>query len=184
MRVVAGKYRGRPLKGPACSGVRPTADRVKEALFNVLGAAVGDAEFLDLFAGSGAIGIEALSRGAKAVVFNDENQRSLKLALANLTSMDAEDKAKARLLRLPAERALELLAAEGAAFDLIFLDPPFAAGLLEKTIDRIVGLNLLKPNGILAAEHSVKQSLNNLPFTAVKVRNYGEIRLTFCENRL
>ncbi|MGE5582623.1 MAG: 16S rRNA (guanine(966)-N(2))-methyltransferase RsmD [Bacillota bacterium] len=180
MRVIAGKYKGRNLKGPKHEGLRPTADRVKEALFNIIGARINGSRFLDLFAGSGGIGIEALSRGADLVVFNDANSSSIKLLRENLTIIDPED--RYRLFQLPAERALEILNKEGDSFDLIFLDPPFQAGLVPKTLAAIAIKKLLKEDGILIVEHPTQVRIENPEFTEFLSRKYGDIHLTFLKN--
>ncbi len=177
MRVVAGTYKGRLLKGPKHKGLRPTADRVKEALFNIIGTRVIDASFLDLFSGSGAIGIEAISRGAVNVVLVDENLASIKLIKENCKILSAAD--QPRLLHLAAGRALQLLADEGTAFKLIFLDPPFQAGLLTETINAIADLNLLKEDGILIAEHPRDLSFGETGLESFNTRFYGDIGLTF-----
>ena len=177
MRVIAGKYKGRVLKGPKHKGVRPTADRVKEALFNIIGTQIEGADFLDLFAGTGAIGIEAFSRGAAAVIMVDENSQSIKLIQENCRCLDEAD--RARVLHLSSERALMVLTNEGHTFDLIFLDPPFEAGLLQKTIQSIARFELLKSGGWLIAEHPRLLQLSEVQLTMGDTRYYGDICLTF-----
>lgn len=176
MRVITGKYRGRVLKGPKHQGLRPTADRVKEALFNIIGPAIVDADFLDLFAGTGGIGIEALSRGARSVVFVDANGASIQLLKSNLHFVDPED--RIRIIRSVADKALQRLAEEKAGFDIIFLDPPFEAGLLDQTLKSIRELDLLRADGILIAEHPRRLELEPHFEIAPQVRHYGDISLT------
>lgn len=179
MRVITGKYRGRVLTGPKHQGLRPTAERVKEALFNIIGARINAAAFLDLFAGTGAIGIEALSRGANSVVFVDANQASVKLLQSNLHFVEPED--NFRVIRADAAKALQLLAREQQRFDLIFLDPPFEAGLLEQSIQTIFTQDLLQPTGLLIAEHARKFTFTT-DFPGVRdTRHYGDISLTLFE---
>ncbi|MDQ3677693.1 MAG: 16S rRNA (guanine(966)-N(2))-methyltransferase RsmD [Actinomycetota bacterium] len=127
MRIVAGRYGGRRLVAPPGSATRPTSDRVREALFSVLGAAVQDARVLDLFAGSGALGLESLSRGAASAVFIDRSPRAIAAVAANLEALGLE----ADLRRMEARDALRSASARGEAYDLVFLDPPYrhAAGL-------------------------------------------------------
>jgi len=180
MRVIAGKYRGRTLKSPKHKGVRPTADRVKEALFNIIGARIVGAAFLDLFAGTGAIGIEAISRGAATVVFVDQNPLSVKLIHQNLELIEPNH--NFTVLRLPFERAIELLAEEKAYFDLIFLDPPFDDRILVEAVQGILRVDLLKENGMIIAEHPRKFRLE-LPEFQGETRNYGDICLTFLHKR-
>ena len=178
MRVIAGKYKGRPLRGPKHEGLRPTADRIKEALFNIISPEIGKAQFLDLFAGSGAIGIEALSRDAKSVVFADASPISIQLLKSNIRFLDPHD--QFRIIQLPVERTLAILTKESLTFDLIFLDPPFQAGLLPKTIQTISNYHLLKDNGMLIVEHP-RQLAFEIPATLVihLTRDYGGISLTF-----
>jgi 16S rRNA (guanine(966)-N(2))-methyltransferase RsmD len=176
MRVIAGKYKRRVLKGPKHEGLRPTADRIKEALFNIISTKIIGADFLDLFAGTGAIGIEALSRDANSVVFADANPASIKLLKENIFFLDPSD--HFRIMQFPVERTLEMLSKEASSFDLIFLDPPFKAGLFPKTIDLIVTYHLLKANGILIVEHP-RQLIFTIPtMNVLLTRNYGDVSLT------
>lgn len=181
MRVITGKYRGRSLNGPKHEGLRPTSDRVREALFNIIGPKISDASLLDLFAGTGAIGIEALSRGANSVVFNDHNQQSIKLIKKNLEFVDPGD--QYRILQTSAVNALEILFREGLKFDIIFLDPPFAAGILDDTIKLIANYHLLQQDGILIVEHPKKLTFDVDRFQVAKVRNYGDVNLTLLINQ-
>lgn len=178
MRIIAGKYRGLVLKGPKHKGLRPTADRVREALFNIIGARVSDADFLDLFAGTGAIGIEALSRGAKSVVFNDNNFQSIKLLQENLKIVTADTQCK--IMQSPAELSLIRLAKDERKFDLIFLDPPFEAEnqLLPQVFTEIKEYRLLKEDGWLIVEHPRKMELDAPGYTRWLIRSYGDISLS------
>ncbi|HEX6024661.1 MAG TPA: 16S rRNA (guanine(966)-N(2))-methyltransferase RsmD [Solirubrobacter sp.] len=124
MRVIAGTYGGRILKAPPGSATRPTADRVREALFSILGARVVDARVLDLFAGSGALGLEALSRGAREVTFVDDAAAAIRAIRANLQALGAE----AKVQRMDALRFVAAASGNGAQYDLIFLDPPYRQG--------------------------------------------------------
>lgn len=177
MRVIAGKYRGRKLLGPKHQGLRPTADRVKEALFNIIGAKIIDADFLDLFTGTGAIGIEALSRGAQSVVFSDDNNSSIKLLRENLKILVPDD--QYRVFHLPGRRVLEILSKENCNFDIIFLDPPFKAGLLQETIQAIINFNLLKDDALITVEHPRDLVISDPGFPETQTRQYGDISLTF-----
>lgn len=182
MRVIAGKYRGRTLQGPKHKGLRPTADRVKEALFNIIGSRIIGADFLDLFAGTGGIGIEALSRGAASSVFSDMNPQSIKLLRHNLSLLEPDE--KVILLQSRADKTIEILAKEQKTFDLIFLDPPFDAGLLEETIKLVQHYHLLREKGWLIAEHPDRIELfkTESPLIKEDTRNYGDICLTFFSN--
>jgi 16S rRNA (guanine966-N2)-methyltransferase len=121
MRVVAGIYGGRRLVAPPGSATRPTSDRVREALFSVLGTSVHDARVLDLFAGSGALGIEALSRGAASAVFVDRAAKAIAAIRTNLETLGIE----ADVRRMEARAALRSALSRGEAYDLVFLDPPY-----------------------------------------------------------
>ncbi len=180
MRVITGKYRGRALKSPKHEGLRPTADRVKEAMFNILGAKIQGAAFLDLFAGTGSIAIEAISRGAASAILADKSYLSIKLIRQNIKILDAHE--KVRVLHLSYGRAIDLLAKERIQFDLVFLDPPFEAGILNQAIQRILEGNLLKEEGIIIAEHPRKFYLK-VPELQGETRNYGDICLTFLVKR-
>jgi len=121
MRVIAGRYGGRTLRAPKGDATRPTSDRVREALFSILAARVVDARVLDLFAGSGALGIEALSRGAAVVTFVDDDARAIRAVKANLTALAAA----ATTRQSEALRFLRSAADARAHYDLVFLDPPY-----------------------------------------------------------
>jgi 16S rRNA (guanine966-N2)-methyltransferase len=127
MRVIAGEWRGRRLQAPAGSSTRPTADRIREALFSILGDRVPGAHVLDLYAGSGALGIEALSRGAAAATFVDSDPAAIRAVRTNLAALGAE----AEVRRSDARRFLGGASAAARQYDLVFLDPPYrlASGL-------------------------------------------------------
>lgn len=169
MRVIAGSARGRRLTAPRGRAVRPTADRVKEALFSMLGsrAALDGTAVLDLFAGSGALGIEALSRGAGSACFV-EPDRTARAALAdNLARCGLGD--RARVIAAPVAVALRRLAAAGARFDRVLLDPPYGRGLADEALTALAALELVRPEGWVVVEHHVEDVL--LP-------HYGDLRLT------
>lgn len=151
MRIVAGTARGRRLVAPTGREVRPTADRVREALFASLGARVVDARVLDLFAGSGALGLEALSRGAAAAVFVERSRRVLPVLERNIAGSGCAE--RARLIRGDYSRALALLAREAARFDLVLLDPPYDAGLAAPALAGLVERRLLAPGARIVLEH-------------------------------
>lgn len=123
-RVITGRWRGMRLETPEGDHTRPTSDRMKEALFSIIGDRVWDARVLDLFAGSGQIGIEALSRGARCVVFCDSSRIAGKVLKRNLSRLGAG--IEADIYGLPAQKLLKRLALDGSVFDLIYLDPPWA----------------------------------------------------------
>ena len=138
MRIVAGAWRGRTLKSPNWEGLRPTSDRLRETLFDILGPSVRGARVLDGYAGTGAIGIEALSRGAASVTFVEKDPRAVKLIETNLRALDAEGGAKPVIIRAGlADAAARLV---GEAFDLIILDPPYAHSASAEALDAVRAL--------------------------------------------
>ena len=167
LRIVAGEFGGRRLESPADSRVRPTADRVREAWFSILGGAVRDASVLDLFAGSGALGLEALSRGAARAHFAEINGPSLRALKSNITALGVEDRAtvhRADALRYAAGLA-------PGAYDLALADPPYTADFAE----RLVALFRKVPfAGILAVEHRADRVVDG-----DEVRRWGDTAVTF-----
>lgn len=180
MRIVAGIARGRKLQVPRGKDVRPTADRVREALFSYLGYHVENAIVLDLFAGSGALGLEALSRGAKQATFVEVSKAHLDILYENIKGIGLES--QSRVLRRDAKSALSLFENEKAQYNLIFLDPPYASQLLEQSLELIQKTDILKQNGLIIAEHS-KNSVFHLPDTLhiTRTRSYGNTSVTTIE---
>lgn len=153
MRIIAGIYGSRRLRAPDGTDTRPTADRVKEALFSLLGGDMTGERVLDLYAGSGALALEAVSRGAARAVLNDQSRAARAVIAENIASLGCG--ARTRLLPMSDMSAIELLAREGARFSLVFLDPPYrmdTAPVVRSLLDRA----LLAPGGVIVAEHSVK----------------------------
>lgn len=154
MRVVAGKYRGKNLASPKNDRVRPTTTRIKETLFNVLQGYSQDAVVLDLFAGSGALGIECISRGAKEVVFVDNNKDSIELVRKNLQGIDGNFK----VVNSDFSGVLRNAYVTGKKFDMIFVDPPYASGLGELALGLIFDLDLLADGGVVVFEHGAEKT--------------------------
>jgi len=175
MRVTGGTGRGQRLKVPAGDRVRPTSDKVKQALFNILGDRVVDAVFLDLFAGAGGIGIEALSRGAARVVFVDGSRDSLNLVKRNLEQTGFLDQAQVVL-----SKAESFLKKPSGPYDIMFLDPPYA-NELQPLLEQIAGAGMLKPNAIVIAEHFKKQQSPERAgeLTLTREAKYGDTVLAF-----
>src|SRR5215831_15986132 len=152
MRVIAGKYRSRRLVAPAGIETRPTSDRLRETLFNVLGPAVADSVWLDLFAGSGAIGLEALSRGAGMVYFVESSKRAVAAIRSNLATLNVEQGCE--LLERDVVAALRLLDTRSVAFDFCFLDPPYRKqDAYQQVLEFLCTYRLLKPGSLVIAEH-------------------------------
>lgn len=172
MRVITGTARGVPLKAPKGMDTRPTMDQVKEGIFSAIQFEVEGRRALDLFAGSGQLGIEALSRGARSAVFVDESRAAVQLVRANLA-----------LCRLQGDvvqgESLGYLRTCGK-FDLIFLDPPYDTGLLDKALENVVQFDILAEGGIIVCESRREKVLPQLraPYHLLTERNYGKIKLT------
>ena len=176
MRVIAGSAKGTTLKTPEGMRTRPTTDRVKEALFSILQFDLPGASVLDLFGGTGQLGIEALSRGASRAVFVDEQEAACRLIRENLKKTHLE--AQAQVIRGDYKRYL-LSCRE--KFRILFLDPPYAEVFLENSIKRITEIDILQSNGIIATERPLGKELPwEFPgFTRSKDYKYGQILLTF-----
>ena len=157
MRVISGTFKGRKLIPPKGLTIRPTPDKVKGAIFNILGDRIIESSFLDLFAGTGAIGIEALSRGAKEIIFVDDNIKAINLIKENLSRCKMQD-ARCKIVK---ENAVEFIKSVGqglspAKFDFIFLAPPYKSDLGEKALIEISSFNILKEDGEIIWEHYYK----------------------------
>jgi len=176
MRVIGGKLRGRRLRAVPAKGVRPTSDRVREALFERLGPLDG-LRVLDLFAGTGALGIEALSRGAEAAVFVERAQASVAVIRANLHDLQLEESAK--VLRADASAAIRRMGKEGRFFDLIFLDPPYTSGQAESTLIALVKHNVIAEGAEVVLERSKHEPPATVEgLSLVDERVYGDTIIT------
>ena len=175
MRVITGSARGCRLKELEGMETRPTTDRVKEGLFNIIQFDIEGRKVLDLFAGTGQLGIECLSRGAASAVFVDRRTDAVKLIRENLKATQLSDKA-----RVVSGDSMEFLKSLRESFDLIFLDPPYEAGLLEPAIAHIAKFDILSPHGIIVAEHPVGMALPALaaPYRLHRTYRYGKIALS------
>lgn len=179
MRVIGGKAKGRRLKVPKGHSLRPTASRVKEALFNILPHDLSGLRVLDLFAGSGSLSVEALSRGATEAILVDASSRAEKTIQDNLRASGFLE--GSRVWIAPVLRALRSLARRGENFDLIFLDPPYEKGWVRKALRAVAGEDLLRKDGILVAEHSVREQVEE-SYGALRLRDqrrYGATLLSF-----
>jgi 16S rRNA (guanine966-N2)-methyltransferase len=183
VRVIAGRLGGRTLVAPSGAATRPTADRVREALFSVLADVQGDA-VLDLYAGTGALGIEALSRGALHATFVEHARPALRALRQNLQALGIVD--VTTVLPIAVERALRTPTWRGEGFDLIFLDPPYAVlrnGHFEEALARIIDRTLassLRPGGRVVLEHASAEAAPPVAgITLEKTRVYGDTALSF-----
>ena len=184
MRVIAGKFRSRQLKSLRGTALRPTSDRLRETLFNVIADRVEGSRFLDVFAGTGAVGIEALSRGAREVLFIENHGPAAALIEKNLESLGL--RAEARVFALDALRGLQRLAGEAAAepkdYDIVFLDPPYAAAEDYRRVLVFLGASsLLSEGSLVIAEHQRKFELPEWAgqLERMRVLRQGDAALSF-----
>lgn len=167
MRVISGKYKGKKLEGFDIEGTRPTMDRVKESIFGSIQNCVKGATCLDLFAGSGSLGIEALSNGASSCHFVDNGTVAYKTLEKNLISIEEEK----YLYKMDYQKALQLFKEKNITFDIIFLDPPYALNLISDALQKIKEYNLLNEDGIIVCEYEQEKIMTD--FTCIKDKKYG-----------
>ena len=179
MRIIGGEYRSRILADIQGDNVRPTSDRAREALFNILGTRVQGARVLDLFAGSGALGLESLSRGAREATFNDLSKDSVAIVKKNIAALKAEEKASVYQTDF-----LTFLTASRAPFDLIFIDPPYRFDYGEKALKTIAEKGLLKENGIAVYERDRPFVGEIEGLCKYDERKYGKAYLTFFRRQI
>jgi 16S rRNA (guanine966-N2)-methyltransferase len=179
MRIIAGKYRGRRLHVPKGLDVRPTADRIKEAVFSILTPRLQGADVMDIFAGAGALGLEALSRGARRCVFVDSDPRSIETVRRNAETVGVLD--AVRIIRADVARGPSPLSDLEGGFDLIFLDPPYGTGLAAQALALVDRAGLAAENALAVVEHARTEDLAGTPagWTVQDVRTYGRTRISF-----
>ena len=169
MRIISGKYKGRVLKGYTLKGTRPTMDRVKESLFATINNYINNSVCLDLFAGSGNLGIESLSMNAREVIFVDKEYMACKTIKSNLEMLNVE----ATVLNMDYLKALEKLYPK--KFDIIFLDPPYKTDYLDKSLKKIEELNILNKDAIVVLESDDLEKLKfDNYYIEVKTKKYGD----------
>jgi len=156
MRVISGKYKRMELKGFNIDGIRPTMDKVKEAIFAMIQDYIPDSVCLDLFAGTGALGLEAISRGASYAILNDKSTEALRIISANVTLTQAQNCVK--ISRKEYDKCLKSL--KGEKFDIIFLDPPYATNYERDALEKIVEHELLSQDGIIILETDKRKEIN------------------------
>ena len=177
MRVISGSDRGRRLKELQGMDTRPTTDKVKESLFNIIQFEIEGRRVLDLFGGTGQLGIEALSRGADHCTFVDMRKEAAALIRENLRLTGLSERS-----RVVQGDALSFLSSCGEKFDVILLDPPYHTELLEKSVERITEFDILREHGIMICESAAERELPALPppYERGREYRYGKIRLTVC----
>lgn len=171
VRVIGGIHRGRTLRTVEGLAVRPTSDRLRETLFNILSPRITNSRFLDICAGSGAVGVEAISRGARDSTFIDNSRRACSIIKANLHTLGIES--EATVINRDAGAALKQLAKGGRQFDIVFLDPPYASDLYGQVMRLLDEQPLLSGDGIVIAEHRAKTPPRDL---YGGLRMYREVR--------
>lgn len=178
MRVISGSARGLKLKAPEGLNTRPTTDRIKESLFNIIAADLYDICFLDLFGGSGGIGIEALSRGARKAYFADSSRKSIDIINDNLKRARLDSKAV--VMNCDFRQALNRIKAEGEKFDIVFLDPPYNTTLAADAAGLITELGLLAEDGYIIAEQAADEpELKIDGLRVLRVKDYKTTKMTF-----
>lgn len=180
MRITGGEKRGRILKAPDGLTVRPTTDKIRQAIFNILAHETPGARVLDLFCGCGTLGIEALSRGAESVVFVDQSKRSLESLQANLRELSLEPE----IMGMDWKTALGRLAQQNRAFDLILADPPygeFSSETIAKALKSTQEFSLLAPEGVFIMESAADSpaATEKSGLRLIKVRKFGQTKLAF-----
>lgn len=179
LRVISGTKKGYKIKAPKGQDTRPTKDRIKESLFNILGDISSESMVLDLYAGSGSIGIEFLSRGACKAYFVDRSYLSVKTIKENLRHTKLEDNSK--VMKSDFAKAIGSLDKENIKFNYIFIDPPFGQNLIIKTLKRILEVDILSKDGLIIIEHEkdliLKEKIDSLK--RIDYRSYGNECLSF-----
>jgi 16S rRNA (guanine966-N2)-methyltransferase len=175
LRVIAGEFKGRRLLVPKDDFCRPTLDRVKESIFNVVGGDIEGREVLDLFCGTGSLGIEALSRGAKNAVFVDSNRKAIELAQKNISMLDLDKRSNfilSDILRFDWLRV-------GKGFGLVLADPPYELMVGDKLIEQLVGKEILAGGGLLIFERSRQEAVKAEPLKLLKSLKFGQTEVDF-----
>lgn len=174
MRIISGKYKGRSVEGYDIDGTRPTMDRVKESLFAILQNKIIDSVCLDLFAGSGNLGLEALSNGAKECYFVDNNKIAIEKIKKNIASIKVEE--KNNIIYNDFKKAIEQFNKDNIKFDLIFLDPPYKDNLINLAINSINENNILNKDGYIACEFE-NESIDVMDYSVIKEKKYGSKKI-------
>lgn len=187
MRIIAGEFRGRRLQTPKGRNIRPTSDRVREAIFNVVAARTMGAKVLDLFAGTGALGLEALSRGASRAVFVDQDLEAARLIEENIRLLGVADRTVVmHRAILPSLTILAAHSTKAPGFDLIFLDPPYGLNLVQDVLQRLTDLRLVTSTALAVAEHHRKDAIPVQcgRWQKTKERRYGDTLISYfsCED--
>jgi 16S rRNA (guanine966-N2)-methyltransferase len=180
VRIGAGTARGRTLKGPKdATRIRPTADRVRESIFNVLGQFFDGEKVLDLYAGTGAFGLEAISRGASHATLVDQDREALGLCRTNTDALAFSGQVEIRSATV--EQAVSALGRSGRKFDLVFADPPYAAQVVQRILEWVASSDVLSPTGVLVIEHDKREDAPQTHGALHREdqRSFGDTRVSF-----
>ncbi len=185
MRIITGKFKNQYIYIPQKIHFRPTSNKVKESIFSSLGEKIIDSNFLDLFSGSGNIGIEALSRGAKQVFFIDNNLKSINLIKYNLKSFKISDK-YFKIIKNDFKKALKFLNNQNIKFDIIYADPPYEKNFLKIVLKYLDNYNILSNSGIFLLEQSKREKFNEtlINLELFKILEYGDTIVSFYKRKL
>lgn len=185
MRIISGSAKGTKLYTLDGENTRPTLDRIKEPLFSIIQSYIPDAFVLDLFSGSGALGLESLSRGAKQAVLCDNNHGAIQIITQNVKKTHLQE--KAIILNENYKKCLELLKNKSMKFDLIFLDPPYKTDFATDAIKRIIALELLSKDGLIVLETDDEEkelkNIDNKIIDINSIRKYGRVKLMFLSRK-
>jgi len=179
MRIISGTSRGRRLVAPKNQSLRPTSDRVKESIFNILGEGVEGKMVLDLFAGTGNLGIEALSRGAKRTLFVEKERQALLIIQRNLLQCGVERRSE--IIPKDVNIAIGILRERGESFDVILMDPPYQKGLIQKTLTKLSSYRIFHEDSILVIEHDRREPLPETVegWDLIRQRKIGDTLISF-----
>jgi len=183
MRIISGTSKGRKLATPRSQSLRPTSDRVKESIFNILRVEMEGKVVLDLFAGTGNLGIEALSRGAKKAIFVEKGRQAIRLIQRNLTPLGLEERSE--IVPKDANQAIGILKQRGESFDLILMDPPYEKGLIQKTLIKLSSHPIYHKDSILVIEHNRREPLPDTAarWNLIRQRRIGDTIISFLTPR-
>lgn len=179
MRIIAGKYRGRRLRAPSGRRIRPTSDRLRESIFNIIGPDIQGKTILDIFAGTGAMGIEALSRGAEHAVFIDKHPAALECIRANIGPLAIPDQWD--IIRWDVAPNLDYLAKRAMRYDYAFIDPPYNRGLATQALENVVACDAMASGGLIVLEHHRREKVvcGDNRITLLDQRRYGKTLVSF-----
>lgn len=185
MRIIAGKYKGRQIAFP--KHIRPTQDKIRQSIFDVLAGVVKGSRVLDLFAGSGALGLEALSRGAKGAWFIEQDKRCSSIIYRNLEDLAGQGQCEGdvKVFTNDVFRAIKILEKKKEFFDIVFFDPPYYRDLAKKALKTLSQSGILRPRSFVIAEHSLRDLLGEVPagFKKIKEIIHGDIKVSFFQMR-